>query len=57
MHFTACGLFEMAENQFDETKVNDCSILLLYFPFHCSRQEGEIALSEEAKTKPNPRLG
>lgn len=41
----ACGLFKMAENQFNETKVNGCAILLLYFPFCYSRQEKERALS------------
>ena len=41
----ACGLFKMAENQFNETKVNGRAVLLLHFPFCASRQERERALS------------
>lgn len=41
----ACGLLKMAENKFNETKVNGCAVSLLYFPFCYSRQERERALS------------
>lgn len=41
----ACGLLKTAENQFNETKVNGCAVLLLFSSFCCSQQESEKALS------------
>lgn len=53
----ACGLFKMAANQFNQSKVNGCSVLFLHFLFCYSRQERErsgIILRGKNKTKPNP---